>query len=542
MKYLNKIILGALGLIFITVGCDTDSLHDLNINPQAVNQIDLNYMFSAAELSIAANGASGDNRYTDWRTNIGLCGGYIQQLTTFGSISGNGNYYRHNEESVQCIFEFSYNDQLKNLAEVLKQTGEGGYSEGKLVNTRQAARIVRAWTIFRLTDFYGAVPYFEANQGIDGVFFPAYDNQSAIYPDLLNELDEAVNTISASNPDEGFKNADMIYQGDIAKWKKWGNSLMLRYAMRASNVDPGLAANYVSKAAAGGVFTSNDDNVWIPMAIGPSEWTNQNGISRAFYPGDGGNQATLSETLINFLKGSDPNTVDDDDPRLMIMSGGIATWSAASWNPISTDPLDQIGVPPGLYASEVAELLNLPPDFIDQETFSRINYLMLDDDDPYMIMNHAEVEFLLAEALERGIGSGIQGTAEEHYNAGVRSAMQMYTPYDPSLVVSDAQVDAYLAAYPYGGGGVTGSESNLEQIGWQLWASHFLKWYDAWTDWRRTDYPPLVAYTSDDSPITGGIIAVRLPYPNIEVASNPNFNQGTKNNYTSPLWWDGGSE
>ncbi len=230
MKYLNKLILFAAGLMLITVGCDTDSLHDLNINPQAVTQIDVNYMFTAAELSLASQGPSGDNRYTDWRTNIGLCGGYIQQLTTFGSISATGNFYRHNEESVQCIFEFSYNDQLKNLAEVLKQTGEGGFAEGTKKNTREAARILRAWTMFRLTDYYGAVPYFEANQGIEGIFFPAYDEQSVIYPDLLRELDEAVAGLSSSNPDDGFAAADMIYKGHIDQWKKWGNSLMLRYA------------------------------------------------------------------------------------------------------------------------------------------------------------------------------------------------------------------------------------------------------------------------------------------------------------------------
>ena len=188
MKYLNKLILSTLGLVFIIAGCDTDTLHDLNINPQAVSQMNLNYIFTTAELSIASNGSSGDNRYTDWRTNIGLCGGYIQQLTTFGSISASGNFYRHNEESVQCIFEFSYNDQLKNIAEVLKQSGPGGYAEGQFKNTREAARILKAWTVARLTDFYGSIPYFEANQGIEGVFFPTYDNQSVIYPDILKEL------------------------------------------------------------------------------------------------------------------------------------------------------------------------------------------------------------------------------------------------------------------------------------------------------------------------------------------------------------------
>jgi hypothetical protein len=336
----------------------------------------------------------------------------------------------------------------------------------------------------------------------------------------------------------------MIYQGDIAKWKKWAYSLMLRFAMRASNIDATLASTYVGKAVAGGVFASNADNVWIKMNVAPSEWTNQNGISRAFAPGDGGNDATLGEPLINFLKGADPNTAADDDPRLFIISGGIALWDAVSWTPKNMDPLAQRGVPPGKSQAEVEAILGLGPIQV-YETFTRVNYLLLQDDDPYMIMNYAEVEFLLAEAAERGIG-GVSGAAG-HYNNGVRAAMQMYTPYDATMVVTDAQVDAYLAAYPYGGGGpdagANDDGSNLAMIAEQLWVSHFLKWYDAWTDWRRTDMPVFLPQTSNQAPVTtNGQIPVRLRYPNAEVAANPNFSQVNHQNYDDKVWWDGGSE
>jgi hypothetical protein len=173
-----------------------------------------------------------------------------------------------------------------------------------------------------------------------------------------------------------------------------------------------------------------------------------------------------------------------------------------------------------------------------QATFSRINTLMLQDDDPYMIMNHAEVEFLLAEALERNIGSGITGTAEEHYSAGVKSAMQMYTPFDPSLTVSDAQVANYLATYPYGV-----AKPALPMIYEQLWVSKFFNWWEAWSDWRRTGYPQLTP-TNYPGNITGGTIPVRLKYPTNEVAGNPNYAAGATlpDLYTTPVWWDGGAE
>ncbi|MEK6477822.1 SusD/RagB family nutrient-binding outer membrane lipoprotein [Catalinimonas sp. 4WD22] len=543
MKYINKFVLSASVMLAALTGCDTEELQDLNINPQAVTEIDLNYLFTAAELGIASNGSTGDNRYIDWRTNIGLASTAIQQLATPGSISAAGNFYQHNEETSAAPFDMTYNDQLKNIAEILRQTDEGGYAAGEYTNVRNAARILRVFSFQRLTDFYGAIPYFEANQGITGTFFPSYDEQSVIYPDLLKELEEATAGISASNPDQGFASADMIYEGDISKWKKWGYSLMLRLAMRISNVDPNMANEYVSKAVAGGVFESNEDNVWIPMDLGPSEWQDQNGISRAFFPGDGGNQSFLSKTLIDFLKGEDPNSVADDDPRLMILSGGIANWDASAWTPINTDPLDQRGLPNGFFVSDIEAMEGGP--VVLEETFSRINYLMLDDDDPYMIMNHAEVEFLLAEALIRGIGSGISGTAEEHYETGVRSAMQMYAGnkqdfprgYDPSLTVSDEEVDTYLEIYPF-----DEYKPALEMIGEQMWVSKFFNWWEAWSDWRRTGYPQLVPFTSDEGNVTGGTIPVRLQYPATEVASNPNFNQANDNNYTSPVWWDGGSE
>ena len=81
---------------------------------------------------------------------------------------------------------------------------------------------------------------------------------------------------------------------------------------------------------------TNADNFWVPMSEGPSLWINQNGISRAFFPGDGGQPGYLSDTFVNWLKAG-ATTAAEVDPRLMIISGGIATWSAVAWNPINTN-------------------------------------------------------------------------------------------------------------------------------------------------------------------------------------------------------------
>ena len=527
---MKKLLFFAIALVLFAQ-CDTDELHELNINPQALNQIDLNFMFTAAQLAIASNGSSGDNRYTDWRTNINMCAHAIQHVAC--ACGNAGERYTENLETNAAPFEFTYRDQLKNIAEILKQTGDGGYDAGNKKNQRNASRILKVFSLARLVDFYGNVPYSEANQGLEGLFFPKYDDGKAVYTDLLRDLDEATAALNASEPDQGFKAADLLFNGDISKWKKWGYSQMLRMAMRASNADQALATTYVNKAIAGGLMTSNADNVIVPMALSPSEWTNQNGISRAFYPGDGGaaTSTVISKTMIDFLKGTDKTTVADDDPRLMIITGGIIDWQATTHTILDANPLNQRGLPNGLEQADIDRIEGKQT--IVRTTFSSVNFKMMQDDEPYMIMNYGEVKLLLAEAKQRGIGT-VSGTAKEHYDAGVKAAMQMYTIYDPTLSVTDDAVAAYLTTYQYGV-----HKPAIEMIGEQLWVSKFLNWWDAWSDWRRLNFPTLTPVIHPAN-ITNGTIPVRLKYPNAEVGSNPHY-QTTATQpdlYTTKVWWD----
>lgn len=528
MKHTYKAIVGlTAGAILTFSACNTEELQDLNINTQAVNEINMNFLFSAAELSLADGGVE-SNRFVNWRTNVGYASYWMQHLANTGGGGGlaSGDKYFINVESDDAPWDYAYGGVLKNLTEVLKQTGPGGFEEGKRKNTREAARIIRAFTYLRLTDFYGNIPYSDANGGIEGSFFPTYDTQESIYNDLFQELSEAGAAISTSNPDDGFAEADMIYQGDITKWKKWANSIMLRMAMRVSNVNPGLAAEKVTQALSGvGVFSSNDDIAWVPHAEGPSLWTNQNGLSRAFISGDGGQSRVMSKTLIDVLKGADPDSAADDDPRLLIYSGGVSD---------NTDPLAQEGMPNGLDGGTLdtyTGISNSNPN----ELFSTLNILLFDVDDPYYLMNYAEMEFLQAEAKERGIGS-VSGTAKEHYEAGVKAAMQMWTPYDASFVVEDAAVATYLTQYPY----TDGAPNALAMIGQQMWLSLELNWWDAWSYWRRSGFPELnpVNYPGN---ITGGQIPTRLLYPSSEIATNnENLQSGgtSPNTHLGKVWWD----
>ncbi|MEP7269706.1 MAG: SusD/RagB family nutrient-binding outer membrane lipoprotein [Saprospiraceae bacterium] len=514
---MKKILLGALSLLLLA-SCGTDSLKELNINPQAPSTINMNFLMTSAQLGTASGGSRGDNRYIDWRTNIGMCAHAIQHIANTGaSIAPGDKYNQDNGETNAAPWDFLYNDVLQNLAEISRQTGPGGFEAGQRKNMREAARILRAYNYMRLTDYYGNIPYEEAGKGItEGIFFPKYTAQSVIYPDLMKEISSAVSAISTSNPDDGFGKADLFYQGDIAKWKKFGNSLLLRLAMRVSNVDPAMAKTYAAQAIAGGVMTAQSDRAMIKTALGPSEWTNQNGISRAFANGDGGQQSCLSKTLVDFLK-------NNSDPRLMIISGGVGG--------VDQNPANQKGCPNGLDATTLDVYTGKTGSNLMIE-FSIINPKLLDDDEDYVFMDLSEVELLQAEAAERGIaGSDAAG----HFAKGVKAAIQQYTHYDASLAVSDAMAQAYVDAHPYKGGA-----AGLEQIGTQLWAAKFLNWWDAWADWRRTGFPKLVPVVYQGN-LTNGTIPRKLKVPNGELATNQaNFQAGgtLPNEYTTKVWWD----
>lgn len=514
MKLLNKFLILGLICVMPLAGCDTDELIELNINPTAANEVDWRFMLTTGQVWAA------ENRYVNGRVHLNLAAGLIQQMATLqvGGERGSGDKYMYHLDSFNAYQDRVYDTALKTLAEVIRQTGPDGLNP-TWTNTHHIAQVMYILPMHIMTDLYGNVPYTEANRGIEGIFFPQYDTQEFIYKDMLAKLEAAANAIGTGPDNVG--GSDVIFGGDYTKWKRFANSMMLRLAMRISNVDAGTAQTYVQKAIAGGVMQSNDDMAWIQMASGPSQWFNQNGISRALIPDDWGANNMLSKTFVDFLQ-------TRNDPRLSIFA------VRGKWGgPYLTDPADQIGMPSGYDASDdpvvgIRTYLGVT-DPIDREIeFSRLNPAMLDVDDPFIFMTHAEVEFLLAEAALKGWHSG---NAEAHYNAGVKSAMQQWTIFDASFVVTDQEVDDYLTANPF-----DGSE---KMIGEQHWAANFMQWYEAYSNWRRTGYPELTP-TNYPANYSNGQIFRRLEYDRVEAATNPNLaKQGTQpDNVMTRVWWD----
>ena len=480
----------------------------MNVNPTQASQVDPNFKLTNIQLRISGE------RYENWRTNLIYSSVMIQHYATLPTYWAGDKYIYIGSYSA-AMWDRYYPNIARNMEDLLVQTSE----DPEMSNMHHIAQIVRVIMYHRLTDLYGDIPYSEAGRGfIEGTTQPKYDAQSSIYPDMLARLEAAAGALNGSSP--SFGSGDLIYQGDVDKWKKLANSLMLRLGMRLTKVDPGAAQSWVQKAIAGGTMTSNADIAYVPHND-PSGWRNGNG---SVFLVDG--SPRLSEFFVNWM-------VSHNDPRLYV----YGTLQPGTSEPIGM-PNGKItgGADPDNGIENDASWVPCPDGVSENCGMNRYmvpNTVMKGQDDPMFFMTYAEVELLKAEAAARGWHSGDAGA---HYANGVRAAMEYLSMYGPDAAIDGADIDAYLAANPYD------PANGMRQIGEQIWAAVLLNEYEAFANWRRTGYPELTPVNYPGN-VTGGTIPRRLRYREGEAVANPeNYSAALSaqgpDEFTTRMWWD----
>ena len=509
MKQFIKLFSGAAlvaGMLFMA-SCDA-GFEEMNVNPTQASQVDPNFKMTNIQLRISGE------RYENWRTNLIYSSVMIQHYATLPTYWAGDKYIYIGSYSA-AMWDRYYPNIARNVEDLLLQTAENPED----ANLHHITQIVRVIMYHRLTDLYGDIPYSEAGKGfIEGITQPKYDRQADIYADMLAKLEAAATGLNGSGASYG--NGDLIYQGDVEKWRKLANSLMLRLGMRLVKVDPGAAQNWASKAISGGTMTSNADIAFIPHND-PSGWRNGNGsvflVDRS---------PRLSQFFVNWM-------VAHDDPRLYVygqlppgtpepvgMPNGKITGGSDPVNGIENDA-SWVACPDGVTENCGMNRYMVP------------NNVMKGQDDPMFLMTYAEVELLKAEAAARGWHSGDAAT---HYNNGVRAAMEYLTMYGGEATIAGADIDAYLAANPYD------ASMGLKQINEQIWAAVLLNEYEAFANWRRTGYPELTPVNYPGN-VTGGTIPRRLRYREGEAVANPeNYSAAISaqgpDEFTTRMWWD----
>ena len=495
--------------LLFTFGACTEDFEKINVNPNTPSSVPLDYLLSGATLHIP--GSAGDPGYKSWRANFIYASTVIQQMSSVEVNFYRGTVYTYQGDLSEAYFVNSYPNSIKNLVNLIALAK----ADAKNVNILSMARILRVVEMANITDLYGDVPYKEAGLGyLDGVFSPKYDAQKDIYADLLKELEEAGKAFSATAYIP--KTADFVYAGDLEKWKRGANSLMLRLAMRMQKVDAAGAQAWAKKAIDGGIMASNDDTFAIKFS-NTGAGTNSNANSWNLGAGRGianGNNIQWASTFIDALKAR-------KDPRLTVISAlknGDKTLAK------------QRGIPPG---TDATTLKTLPETSLDN--YSRVAPNMYALENPYFIMTHAEARLLKAEAIERGWATG---TAKTEFETGQSAGVRQLASYGG--VIADADVAAYAAANPYSTGSLDDKMNVIHTEMWVITGS-VLNHLEGWANWRRTGLPKLtpVNYPGNE---TNGQIPRRLRYPQGEPGINPNIQEAITRQgpdlFMTRIWWD----
>lgn len=477
MKSIKYSIVLLVGVCLLAFNACKD-VTDLNIDPNNPTAVPAENLLTQAQYELAER-MWGRNYNAEWTMLV------VQHWSQ--------NEYAEDSRYVVDgnSFDAMWQDVYANMLQELKTAGDlvsvnEGLASGVKANQLAIINILEVCAYNLLADGFGDIPF---SQALNADEFPApgYDNQQAVYTGLIEKLKGAVASIDESSA--SFSSGDAIYGGDVASWKAFGNSLLLRLAMRMSNVDQ-AAATAVISGISGDFIGGNYQNALFRFDENP-DVANPLFVDKVI---GGRDDFCVSDVLVNAL-------VDRNDPRLTVYAA-------------PTNTGEYIGMPPGLADAEAFALkptTSRPADGVREATA------------PAIFIDYAEVQFLLAEAYERGM---LSGDAAAAYDAGVTASMEYWGFDDTSGAITD-----YLAANAYDSG-------NWKAVlGMQKWLAYYMNGPQAWAEWRRLGEPQLAVPAAADIPS----IPVRLPYPISEQTRNESaLNAVTTDpgNLTTRLWWD----
>lgn len=560
-KKLYIMLLSALTLGGTFTSCSDNHMESVNTDDTKSPTINPN-----AQLTTALLQTYGDFGLMD--TYRSYITGFTQYFAGGWNVSFYAGAVNPDNDQMRLIWDQYYSVGIKNLVDAIHNSKD-------MPNTNAALRIHRVYLMSILTDTYGDIPCSEAGLGfIEGISNPKYDKQEDIYNWFFAELKDCVSQLGTGS--DRISGDVTSLNGDTDLWKKYANSLILRFAMRISDVNPALAQQEFEGvlASESGYIGNSNENAYVKYLDAPFTLYDgsrdldfrANALSEILYGQDPTSPTFVCSTLYNMLK-------DNNDPRLLKIcrnyinttrsetkpegcfdvTDDMVAWENAGGTGVqANDPgaawWDQWPTVPA--TSEIPTLQQLVNNYPDKG-YDQSNYparmtrpfLALAFEQPNcpgILITSAEVEFLLAEAATKGWA--VPGDAESHYEAGIRAAMQLLNDcYDIVGKISETDINDYIAANPLG-------DNPKEQINKEAYILHLTNPAEAWANLRRSDYPVLqdrakfgnFTYTCVD----GFKTPVRLKYPNLEAKYNSvNYKEaierlGGTDDWHKRMWWD----
>ncbi|HSI77460.1 MAG TPA: SusD/RagB family nutrient-binding outer membrane lipoprotein [Lunatimonas sp.] len=481
-KLVSYLFLVTMGLI---AGSCTDEFAEINTNPNDPETISPSLLLPNAIQVVVDRYWGHSTRYERLNIDAAMC--WVQHIARNIYINSEGDTYEVPVTISSGTWNNVYRNSLVNFESILELAGpEGEFSNP---NYEGIALTMKAFSFSFLTDVYGPIPYSQALKGAaaERVNSPAYDSMEDIYASMLNDLKIANEKLSTTGPAIA---GDILFGGDILRWKKFANSLRLKLANRQAAKKPAesraIMREIVSNPTQFPIFTSVTGD--FAQLVHANVIGSRNKMFDVFSTRSDWN---ISTTFVNKL-------VELNDPRISAYALPLPDGTYA-------------GLPNGLTDEAAATYVasTIGPRFLDPEA-------------PSILMTYSELMFILAEAAFDG---DITGDASEYFERAVAASFEQNGVEMPHDYISSL------------------GTLDKESIMTQKWIALFGQGVEAWTEYRRTGFPVMPSPNPSAIFSNDGVLPTRLEYPLNEYSLNmDNLSQGIQllggeDNMRTKLWW-----
>ncbi len=461
------------------------NFEDLNIDPNNPVSADVKLVLTAAEDNILSEYSRTEESY-DYKSG-----------TFIRAFAGSLNFFDQWDEITNRDSDWDkiYNGML-DAKDVIKRG-----TEQELWHHVAVAKILTAHSLGYMTDIYGEIPYSQALQG-PLVPAPTVDAQETIYNTIFTLLEESIADLGRT-PVKALDAEDIVFGGNIQKWKGVASLLLARYHNHLSIKNPmGSATDalrYIDNGLAAG-FTSNDgDFIFTYKGSGrDNPWS-------GFY--------SLSPWIVaayDFMNLQETT----NDPR-----------KENYWTKTLSD---------GTYRGK-ENSTPITGDVVSN--FSRLGGYFDKKDSPMHLGTYAEFRFIEAEAAFR---AGDMPRAAAACNLGIVASIDKVSPWYTGQL-SGTDLTAYVQKindYKQANAQQTAASITLEKIMVQKYIAMFPMNVESWVDVRRHNYQfpgyQKIPNNDNDVPVATSFVWRGL-YPQNEVSKNPNIPHTT---LYQKLWWN----
>ena len=410
---MKKIIFNAL-LIVLLSSCEKWIDPDINVDPNNPTDVAMAQLVAPIEANLAYI-TGGELARWDCV--------WMQQIAGIQSQSAENDIYTIGESDASNAWSYNlYSPGMISTKILMDKAASSGSPHYAGIS-----KILMAYHLGVTTDQWGDIPYSDALKGIKLEFRPEYDTQEEIYNTIFALLDEAIDDLGSSESLFSPDAEDLIYGGDLEKWKKAAYAMKARYSIHLAE-RKGAAAYADALAALEDAFTSSDDE--FKFVFG-SAYNNSNPIYQSEQERPG--YYSASATYMDMLSAT-------DDPRKEVYFDGT------------------VGSKPGEPNADAAI----------------IGTAYASSESPVYLLSYAELKFIEAEA--RFMLNPSDPLAVEACNEGLRASLERESVFGDGTWFEANKL--------------TAANISLEKIMNQKFLSSFLQ-IESWTDWRRTGYPVL---------------------------------------------------